>query len=253
MTLSALNRRNFIRSGLLGGLGALGGSGALAAEVVLLKPFRYSHSIQRFVMSLFWYEEFMPRPLLYALEADQFPPEDAWPLHMKEEPAIFGAFRAMLQDPQHAAKERQRAEFFAQLAVRNIAPRALRRAGYVAQADACAAPEGPWNLAAAGAQHHIGHCDRKRDVAEGRGPQIMPRLDSLAYGASAHAATTAGHARADEIETVVEAGRYCGLALTSSVFWGDEIEPADEVWVWNFAAKVINAAVDLDQDPVTIA
>ena len=137
------------------------------------------------------------------------------------------------------AKERRQAEFFAGLATRVIAPRFLRRAGYEALASECETqrdlrtPGG----AAAVAQHTIGR--------ECRSP--MPRLASIAYGASAHASTCAFYARHGEIETVMQTGNYCARALLSYFDHKDAVA-AKSTWIWDFTVTAINVAAGIDSD-----
>ena len=137
------------------------------------------------------------------------------------------------------AKERRQAEFFAGLATRVIAPRFLRRAGYEALASECETqrdlrtPGG----AAAVAQHTIGR--------ECRSP--MPRLASIAYGASAHASTCAFYARHGEIETVMQTGNYCARALLSYFDHKDAVA-AESTWIWDFTVTAINVAAGINSD-----
>ncbi len=133
--------------------------------------------------------------------------------------------------------ERLRAEFFAWLAVRGFAPRRLRQAGYGNLARNCEIQSDLWNamLASATAQHTIGK--EYRDA-------VTPRLASFAYSASAHAATAAFYAGAEEIETVVQTGHYCARALVSP-FCDEDVDPCEARWIWEVAVTAINTAIDI--------
>lgn len=223
MIQPAVDRRTFLTSGFAGGLCTLSGfsaRGAMRDGPIALMPFAHSRTVSGFAGGLFLCEDAMPTPLRRVLEAELTRTDVT---------------------PDAPGQERERAAFFAWLAVRNIAPRALRRAGYEALAVGCEnerrfAPGG----AAAVAQHTIGR--------EHRGRKIMPRLASRAYGASAHASTTAFYAGHEDIKVVVQAGDPCANALINCCFDDDEIEPADALWIWDFAAMAINAAICLHQD-----
>jgi len=125
--------------------------------------------------------------------------------------------------------ERRQAQFFARLAVRTIAPRALRRAGYFRLAAAVSSEA----LAPAFAQHQIG-----RQFA-GRG--CLPALASIAYGASAHAATALFYAGHDDINVAVSTGEFCALALVQALSYPDSPEAA---WIWSFATHAIEVAIE---------
>jgi len=109
----------------------------------------------------------------------------------------------------------------------------LRRAGYHALATDCENQSDLWNgmLASAGAQHTIG-----KEYAYGG----TPPLASLAYGASAHAATCAFYAGHDDIEAVIETGNYCARALLELL-----LEKAEAAGIWEFAVRAINTAINL--------
>lgn len=136
------------------------------------------------------------------------------------------------------ADERSSAKLFASLAMRVIAPRTLRFAGYEALAAACEnerdmRPGG----AAAVAQHTIG-----RDLTA----DPLDRLRGSAYGACADTSTCVFYAGCDEIETVIQTGLYCARALMRT--FGDEDEEdasaEESEWIWNRAVASINLAAD---------
>ncbi len=140
------------------------------------------------------------------------------------------------------AQERSSAKLFASLAMRMIAPRSLRRAGYEALAVACEnerdyCPGG----AAALAQHMIG-----REFSSTNTPWPA----SSAYGACAHASTCAFYAGQDEIETVIQAGTYSARALISLFPYDDDGAAYDDTsaeesdWIWNRAVASINLATE---------
>jgi hypothetical protein len=139
--------------------------------------------------------------------------------------------------------ERACAEFFAWLAVRRFAPRALRQAGYHQLAGNCETQSDLWNgmIASATAQHTIGR--EYRDVL------ITPR----AYGACAHAATAAFYAGVEEMETVVQTGEYSARALVSPLPEEDEgdIDSCEAQWIWEAAVTTINAAIDIRSLPAS--
>jgi hypothetical protein len=219
MTQPALDRRTFLAFGVAGGIGALGAFGACGTvpdRPIVLKPFAHSRTVSSFAEGLFFCEDAMPLPLRRLIEAE-----------LARTDVV----------PEAPPQERERAAFFAWLAVRNIAPRALRRAGYEALAMGCENQRdfAPGDAAAV-AQHTIGR--------EHRDCRVMPRRASLAYGASAHASTCAFYAGHEDIAVVVETGHYCARALLAGSFYDDEIDAAGATWTWNFAAMAINAALD---------
>src|SRR5262249_32105885 len=86
------------------------------------------------------------------------------------------------------AKERRCAEFFALLAVRRIAPRALRRAGYDALALLCESqPDLGGALFAADAA--------RQTIGTEHGWSTLPPLASVAYAVSEHAGMAAFNSR----------------------------------------------------------
>lgn len=137
------------------------------------------------------------------------------------------------------ADERRQAEFFAWLAVRIIAPRALRRAGYEALATGCEReqllrPGG----AAALAQHTIGR--------EFRSSLFTPRA-WVAYGTCAHASTCSCYVLDEKIETVVHAGYFCARALVET-FCCEDPEWTEIALSSRLAVAAINWAVELGME-----
>ena len=126
-------------TGIAGAVSALSGfraGGTVINETFFPRPFAKSRTVSSFADGLFGAEDDMPPGLGSAIETE--------------------LSRSDLQ-PDDDTKERRRAEFFASLAVRVIAPRTLRRAGYESLATECEnqrdfRPGG----AAANAQHTIG-------------------------------------------------------------------------------------------------
>ena len=138
--------------------------------------------------------------------------------------------------PETPTQERQCAEFFAWLAVRSIAPRALRRAGYDALAADCENQPIPSNggSACSIAQHAIGTqyaCS------------LEPPLAALAYDASAHASTAAFYAGHEDIAVVTQTGCFCAYALLHGSFYDYDIDMVEASWLWDFAVTAINTAV----------
>lgn len=132
------------------------------------------------------------------------------------------------------AQEREHAAFFARLAVRNIAPRALRRAGYEQMAVDLANERRFPEMA----QHTV-EC---QDAQGNPRPGVMSRLENCAYGACTHASRAEFYARYDDMGLVFDTGRVCARALLTASFYDDDIVSED---VWDFAARAINAAIDL--------
>jgi len=214
------SRRTFLNFGVASGVCALSGFGsasAMAREPMAIKPFAHSRTVSSFAAAFACFQDDMPRRLLRAFDAE-FARGDVAP----DAPEI----------------DRKRAEFFAWLALRHIAPHALRRAGYDGLAANCGKQSDLSEGAAAAAcsQHTIGMQYAYSET---------PRLAGLAYGASAHAATAAFYAGCEDIETVVMAGEFCARALIGGFFYDDDIDIADAVWVWEFAAGAMNAAIEL--------
>src|SRR5258706_9388698 len=120
MIKSALNRRQFLTASLAGALSAASGlnatSGAALEGKIFPRPFAGSRTVASFASGLFFCEDVLPLTLSRAIEAEL----------ARTDVALDSL-----------AEERQRAEFFAWLAVKCIAPRALRRAGYEALAAGC--------------------------------------------------------------------------------------------------------------------
>ncbi|AGK58679.1 hypothetical protein HYPDE_35038 [Hyphomicrobium denitrificans 1NES1] len=241
-----MNRRTFITSGVAGGLWALGGFGALGAAremPIVLKPFAHSRTVTTFAQGLFDHWHFADEtdfpPLRQMIEAEFIqtgtPNIYDWDYRPATGPAP--------QDSEADKIERRSAAFFARLAIEHIAPCALRRAGF----EQMAADVASGVLAPAAAQHTIGAADAARCRAAGA-PSPMPTLESSAYGASAHASTTAFYAGHQEIDVVAQTGYFCARALLDAFSYDDDIVIADTAWIWDFAAMVINAAIDLDSD-----
>ncbi len=182
MTRSTSSRRDFLTGSLAVSALALSGLGARAATQagsIFPRPFVGSRTVSNFASILYWYEDQMPAALRRALDNE---------LARTDVPI------------DSVAQETSSAKLFASLAMRMIAPRSLRRAGYEALAVACEnerdhCPGG----AAALAQHMIG-----REFSS----MNTPWPASSAYGACAHASTCAFYAGQDEIETVIQAGTY---------------------------------------------
>lgn len=213
------NRRHVLAGGLAVALSACGGFGPLHAAVaapVFPRSFAGSRTVSSFASGLFFCEDAMPLTLSSAVEAE------------------LG--RTALQHDSEA-EERRRAEFFAWLTVRVIAPAYLRRAGYDHSAVRCEEQTDLSNgmLASATAQHAIG-----KQYAY----SSTPRLASFAYGASAHASTAAFYAGHEDIQVVVQTGNYCARALLEG-FSYEDASPADAARIWAFAVRAINAAVEL--------
>lgn len=214
------NRRHVLASGLAIALSACGGFGPLHAAVaapVFPRSFAGSRTVSSFASGLFSCEEAMPISLNRAIEAE--------------------LDRAALQHDSEA-EERRRAEFFAWLTVRVIAPAYLRRAGYDHAAVRCEEQSDLWNgmLASATAQHAIGKQYARSST---------PRLASFAYGASAYASTAAFYAGHEDIEVAIQTGHYCACALLKGFSYEDTSQ-ADAAQVWAFAVQAINAAVALE-------
>lgn len=216
----ALDRRTFLIFSLVGGLLCWAPSapaGTVPDRPIVLKPFAGSRTISSFASGLFFCEDAMPISLNRAIEAE--------------------LDRTALQHDSEA-EERRRAEFFAWLTVRVIAPAYLRRAGYDHAAVRCEEQSDLWNgmLASATAQHAIG-----KQYAY----SSTPRLASFAYGASAHASTAAFYAGHEDIKVAIQTGHYCARALLEGFSYEDS-SPADAAQVWAFAVRAINAAVALE-------
>lgn len=218
MIRSLLLRRQFLSSSIAALMLPLSGPcarGATSSGGIFPRPFAGSDTISSFASGLFWAEEKMPPALNRAIDAE---------LARTNVPA------------DGVAAERYRAEFFAWLAMRVIAPRTLRRAGYEALAVGCEderelRPGG----AAAVAQNTIG-----REFC--RSP--MPRLARIAYGATAHTSTCRFYASHQKMETVAGTGTYLARALLEP-FSENDPSAADSAWIWNFAVAAINAMTDL--------
>lgn len=142
--------------------------------------------------------------------------------------------------------EQRRAEFFSWFAIKTIAPRHLRRAGYEEQAAECESATVLWEggLAAAGAQHTIGKASRAS--------QCLPQLLQFAYSASAHACNSTLdeyqliHAGEQRTEWVAQSGWHCARALTASLafaFEGEDADPTELAWVLETTVSLINRAM----------
>lgn len=241
-----MHRRRFLVFGLAGGLSGplgLGIDRALSQGPTVLRQFTHSPTVVTFARGLFFGsddrdEAGLPR-LLQMIDAEFVrtgtPTFDRWEYRPGPDPAP--------EDSEADKIERRRAAFFSRLAVEYIAPRALRRAGF----EQMAADVASGALPPAAAQHTIGQGDVRRcRVAGTLAP--MPKLESCAYGASAHASTTAFYATRREIDSVHQTGYYCARALIDASFCDDEVIDPDPTWAWNIAALAINAAIGL-HDP----
>lgn len=221
MIQPTLHRRQFLTASIAASALALSGFNARRATLegsIFPRPFAGSRTISSFASGLFWSEDDMPLALSRAIDAE---------LARTDVPA------------ESVAEERCQAEFFAWLAMRVIAPRTLRRAGYEALAAGCEnerdfQPGG----AAAVAQHTIGR--------EFRSSPIMPRLASFAYCSSAHTSTCTFYVGHDQLETVIQTGTYLARALLAP-FSHEDANAADSAWIWSFAVATINAAADLSR------
>jgi len=231
MIQSTLHRRQFLAAGIAAAALALWGtsaSGGVNSEVrIFPRPFAGSRTISGFADELLFTDE-----LLHA--------ENKMPLVLRR--AIEAELARTDAPLDNLAKERCQAEFFAWLAVRTIAPRTLRRAGYETLAAGCENVRDfrPGSSSAmAVAQHTIG-----REFSS----VSMPRLAHFAYGASAHASTYAFYAGDDEIEVALRTGEYCARALVQPFSWedADDIETAR---IWGFAVAAINAGTIIETDP----
>lgn len=207
---------------LAGGLCATGGFGVARAALgppVILKPFAHSRTVSRFAKRLFLYKDAMPLTLRRAIETEL---------------ARTDVVR------ETTAQEREHAAFFSRLAVRNIAPRALRRAGYEQMAADLANEMRFPEMA----QHAVEWGDAQGNPR----PGAMSWLESCAYGACAHASTTEFYARCDDMGAVFDTGPSCARALLAASFYDDDLVAED---VWNFAARAINAAINLRRSATT--
>lgn len=214
------NRRHVVAGGLAAALGACSGFRPLRAAVaapLFPRSFAGSRTVSSFASGLFFCEDVMPIALIRAIEAE---------------------LARMDVPPDSEAEERRRAEFFAWLTVRVIAPDYLRRAGYDNLAVDCSRQTDLWKamLASATAQHTIG-----KQYAY----SSTPRLASFAYGASAHASTAAFYAGHKDIQVVIETGHYCARALLEGFSYEDTL-PADAAQIWDFAVRAINSALELE-------
>lgn len=225
MVHSTLHRRQFLTVGVAAttlGLSAFGALGATLEGRIFPRPFAGSRTISSFASELLWSrllrsEDNMPLTLSRAIDAE---------LARTDAPA------------DSVAEERSQAEFFAWLAMRLIAPRTLRRAGYEALAAGCEnEPSLRPGGAAAEAQHTIGREFRSLPT---------PRLASFAYGASAHTSTCGFCAGHDRIETVTQTGTCLARVLVTP-FAYEDANAADSAWIWNFAVAAINATTDLNR------
>jgi len=112
MIQSGLNRRQFLTTGLAGALSAMSALNACGAALeakIFPRPFAASRTVSSFASGLFFCEDAMPLILRRAIEAE---------------------LDRTVVVPDSPADEHLQAEFFALLAVKCIAPFALRRAGY---------------------------------------------------------------------------------------------------------------------------
>lgn len=224
MILPVLHRRQFMSAGIAAFTLVLSGPcafGATPEEQVFPRPFAGSRTISGFASGLFWSEDDMPPALIRAIDAE---------------------FARTNETADSAAAERRQAELFAWLAMRVVAPRTLRRAGYAALAAACESerdlrPGG----AAALARYAIG-----REFRSSR----TPRLAEIAYGASAHTSMCAFYASHEEMEVVAETGTYLARALLEPFSYQDA-SAAEPAWIWNFAVATLNAATLLGRGQST--
>jgi hypothetical protein len=198
-------------------LHALSRPNAVAAAfpgTIFTRPFAGSRTVSGFTLALFSCEDLMPWTLGRAIE-DELRRSDV----------------ALDSD----AEERRRAAFLARLTVEALAPFALRRAGYLRMAADVASG----TLPPAAAEHTIG----REHVGKG----IMLRPPASAYSASAHAATAAFYAAHQDIDVVIQTGRYCASALLAPLepLIEDEVDAAEPTGVWNCAVRTINRAMCL--------
>jgi hypothetical protein len=217
MTLPVSDRRQFLTFGLAGLVCSASGFDAGAAShkgKVFPLPFAGSRTVSSFASGLFFVDERVPPELRHAIQVE--------------------LDRIDVRPDAHA-DERRRAEFFAWLAVRRIAPRYLRRAGYEALVIECEKQADLRGGAPARAQQTIGI--EHRDRASRWSPRI-----SAAYGACAHASTATFYAGLDEMRWVAETGNYCARALVECLSV-ENPDPAEQAWVWDFAVNAINDAV----------
>jgi hypothetical protein len=228
MIQSTPNRRQFMATGLAVALYGLSGFKACAAALegpIFPRPFAGSRSVSTFASGLFFGDNgVMPVALSRAIEAE---------LTRTDIP------------PDSFAEERRRAGFFAWLAVRHLAPLALRRAGFSELALDCEKQSDLWNgmLASATAQHAI----EKWHAAANPIPRPMVRLADFAYGTSAHAATAAFYAGHEDINVVMDTGTYCARALLEP-FSYEDAKPAEAEWIWGVAVTAINIAIGIRSD-----
>lgn len=223
--MASLARRSLLTFGLTAGvcaLGDVGRRGPAPEPMFVLKPFARYRTVRSFAGCLLFYDEEMPLPLRRAIDAE-----------LDRADAV----------PATPAQERQCAEFFAWLAVRSIAPRALRRAGYDALAADCEKQLIPGNGggACSVAQHTIG--------TQYAYSSSEPPLAVLAYEASARASTAAFYAGHEDIAVVTQTGCCCAEALLGGSFYDNDIDTAEASWLWGFAATAINTAARPPKSP----
>ena len=219
MSQSVLHRRHFLTFGCAASAFWMSDLSARSATLdgrIFSRSFAGSRTVSSFASGLSWVEDKMPLALRRAIATEL----------------------ARTDAPSYSpADERGQAEFFAWLAMRVIAPRALRRAGYEALAVGC---ENERHLqpggAAALAQSKIGFDFRYSP---------MLGLASTAYGTSAHTSTCAFYAEHDEIEVVGQTGYYCARALLSGDYG---VDAAELEWNWEVAVRAINEATRISSD-----
>lgn len=213
MHQTALDRRTFMAFGLAGGLGAIGGFGALAGGPVALKPFAHSRTVLGFARFLL--SDATPRTLRETIEAELARTDGTSAI-----PAL----------------EREHAMFFARLAVWNIAPRALRAAGYETLAANCER------------QTCLSHARRelgRARTAIGWPPARLRDADVPAHAACHDAALTASLVGEEDIGVVVRTGGFCGRTLFIGSMYDKDTDPDR---FWKFGAMAINAAIHLGSD-----
>ncbi len=231
---SVYNRRSAMTAAMALVLAPSGRSMARSAPRVptlFPRPFAGSRTVTTFVQELLGHEWLVPIPLARELHIELTRPITQYDSY---------------------ADEVQRAEVFAWFAIRTIAPRYLRQAGYGLEAENCerqtSLREGA--LAAATAQHTIGHDQRVR--YDRGGVRTFAPPEHFAYGASAYACNSAHDPTCfvgmppTPVEWIAQSGWQCARALTqsfASVYDGEEADPVESAWVWDAAVSVINQAM----------
>ncbi len=232
---SIISRRQTLASAAAFALPSFGSTSADSvptAVEILPHSLTCSFTIRRFVEA----QRCGPRSMPIALD-----------MALNVEPEEQGPSVWEIHDDTILHLEERRAEFFSWFAIRTIAPRHLRRAGFHAEADTCEWQTIPWRgeIAAKAAVRSVGrHAHRNG----------MSPLSEIAYKATSFAwYTVRDDTRIADLDMrrgvarnrmwISNSAWHCGLALTTPFARDlEDVDACEAAWIWTTAVQLINAA-----------